>query len=75
MLHHPPPPGRPTPGAERKRRHRSKQRAGLSVEPVDICAEIIDLLVRLRRLRQAEVYQRGEVGAAIRALLLDAARG
>jgi hypothetical protein len=75
MLHRAPPRGRPTPGAVRKRRCRAKQRAGLSVEPVDICAEIIGLLIRLRRVRSAEVYERGEIGRAIRALLLDAARG
>ena len=57
------------PAAERQRAYRKRVKASCVVVPVEVDAAIVDLLVRLRWLREREAGDRGKIGQAISALL------
>jgi hypothetical protein len=59
----------------RQRVYRSRVRNGQMVAPVEVGAEIVDLLVRLRWLDDRLAGERTVVGTAITRMLVDAAKG
>jgi hypothetical protein len=59
----------------RQRAYRARMRNGQMVAPVEVGADILDLLVRLRWLDDRLAGDRIAVGQAITRMLLDAARG
>jgi hypothetical protein len=58
----------------RQRAYRSRVRNGQTVAPVEVDADIVDLLVRLRWLDDRRAGDRNAVGQAISRMLVDAAR-
>ena len=68
------PPAAPTSSAEaRRRRYRARQRARLIVVPVEIDEASLQLLVDSQLLLERESTDRDAIGAAVTALLRDAA--
>jgi hypothetical protein len=60
--------------AERDRRYRRRQRDGVMTVTVEVDGEIINLLVRLHWLVEAETGDRSKIGAALAAMAREAAR-
>ncbi|WP_431014763.1 hypothetical protein [Bradyrhizobium pachyrhizi] len=59
---------------ERKRRYRKRRAAGRMVLGVETGAEHVDMLVRSEWLPRRDVYSRGEIKAALQAMIDDAAK-
>ena len=59
---------------DRKARYRRRQAEGRAVYSVEIGPEVLDLLVATKWLAEIDVSDRKAVGAAIGALLKDAAK-
>ena len=59
---------------DRHRRFRARRRAGKAVASVEFDAAVLNFLVKLKWLLEAEASDRGAVGRAIGALIRDAAR-
>jgi hypothetical protein len=83
MLQGPPPrPPKPPSRAARRReqhrlrtaRYRKNQADGKAVAPVPYDGVIVDYLIRLHWLSEADAYDRREVGTAIERLLADSAK-
>jgi deoxyribose-phosphate aldolase len=56
------------------RRYRQRQRAGLAVYPVEVGADVLDMLVRLGWLADGEAGDAAQVSSAIAALLAATAK-
>jgi hypothetical protein len=69
------PPSKQARHTRRQRVYRSRVRNGLTVIPVEVGADILDLLVRLRWLDDRLADDRNAVGRAITRMLLDVAEG
>jgi hypothetical protein len=72
MLHRP---AHRSPASARKAGYRRRLRDGCMVVPIEIDGELIDWLIAVRWLEPAKADDRREIGAAIRRMLADAARG
>jgi len=59
---------------DRHRRFRARWRAGIAVAAVEFDGPVLDMLVRLHWLLEAEVTDRDAVGHAISRMITDAAR-
>jgi hypothetical protein len=66
--------GRRSPAAEKQRRYRERLRREVALIPVPVTRAIVSYLVRSGLLRDREVHERAEIGAAIAAALERAAR-
>ncbi len=55
----------PTPAAERQRRHRDRQRAGIFVVPVQVTGEMVEALCRRGDLDEGDSSGPDQVGEAI----------
>jgi len=68
-----PPPRRPPARSSRRsaaqRAYRARQRAGRIVAPVEVGADVVDLLVRLGWLAEHEADDKVAIGKAIAAML------
>jgi hypothetical protein len=60
--------------AVRSRAYRQRQRAGRIVAPVPVDADVIELLLRLGWISEADASDRRAIGAAIATMLADTAR-
>jgi hypothetical protein len=60
--------------AERQRRRRARARRGEVIAPVPVCGPILDTLVTLHWLSDADAEDRAAVGRAIHAMLADLAK-
>jgi hypothetical protein len=58
----------------RQRRYRQRAAAGVWVIQIEVGAEVLDLLIRLRWLADADAGDKAAVGSAITRMLQDAAR-
>jgi hypothetical protein len=70
----PKPPTRTSRRAARDARYRQRLQRGEAIALVCYGAETLDMLIRLRWLSEVDAGDKGKVGAAISALLRDAAR-
>jgi hypothetical protein len=59
---------------ERKARHLARRRDGRFVAPVEVTARILDCLIALRYLREADAADARKVGEAIAALVSEVDR-
>jgi hypothetical protein len=60
--------------AERTRRYRPRQKDGIAVATITYTTAVVDMLVRLRWLSEADASDRRKIAAAISAMNEDAAR-
>jgi hypothetical protein len=60
--------------ALRQKRHRRLVRDGLAVAPVCYSADVVEMLVRLHWLREADAGDRRKIGDAITRMLADTAK-
>jgi hypothetical protein len=75
MLQRPPKADRRRSAASaRQARYRARSRNGRVVVSVEVDERLLDLLVRLRWLREAAAGDRAAIGRALQAMLRDAAR-
>jgi hypothetical protein len=59
---------------QRQRAYRARLAAGRILVGVEVDAAIVDFLVRLHWLREGDAGSRAKIGAAVGAMLADAAR-
>jgi hypothetical protein len=62
-----------SPEAVKKAAYRARQARGVMVVSVEIDADIVSMLVRLRWLPARELHGRAEISRALQAMIADAA--